>query len=133
MNTFSRHPAIAAFENMLALRRYIQSNPNDIGPLFVMFCSGNRMRSQAQLFQDLRVVFLLKGKRNGFFVEIGAANGLDLSNTAILERDFQWKGILVEPAKCWHAALRTNRSVAIDHRCVWSHTGATLDFKETEN
>jgi len=85
------------------------------------------MRSQAQLFQDLLVLFLLKGKRNGFFVEIGATNGLDLSNTAILERDFQWKGILVEPAKCWHAALRTNRSVAIDHRCVWSH------FKETEN
>ena len=131
--TFSQHPVIAAFENILALRKYIQNNPNDIGPLFVMFCSANLMRSRAQLFQDLLAVFLLKGKRNGFFVDVGATNGLDLSNTAMLERDFQWKGILAEPAKCWHAALRTNRSVAIDHRCVWSHSGATLDFKETEN
>jgi FkbM family methyltransferase len=133
MNTFSsQHPVIAAFENILALRRYVQSNPNDIAPLFVMFCSANLARSRAQLFQDLLVVFLLKGKRNGFFVEFGATNGLDLSNTAILERDFQWKGILAEPAKCWHAALRANRSVAIDYRCVWSHTGGTLGFKETE-
>jgi len=77
-------------------------------------------------------VFLLKGKRNGFFVEFGATNGRDLSNTAILERDFQWTGILAEPAKCWHSALKANRSAVIDHRCVWSQTGATLAFKETE-
>ncbi len=65
-------------------------------------------------------------------MEFGATNGLDLSNTAILERDFQWKGILAEPAKCWHAALRANRSAVIDNRCVWSQTGETLPFKEIE-
>jgi FkbM family methyltransferase len=90
------------------------------------------MRSHAQLFQDLLVVFVLKGKRDGYFVEFGATNGSDLSNTLILERDFQWKGILAEPAKGWHAALKANRKVAIDTRCVWSKTGAQLDFKETE-
>jgi len=133
MNTFSDHPVIAAFENTLALRQYIQSNPKDVGPLFVMFCGANCARSRAQLFQDLLVVFLLKGKRNGFFVDVGATNGLDLNNTAILERDFQWKGILAEPAKCWHAGLKANRLAAIDYRCVWSRTGETLVFKETEN
>ncbi len=78
------------------------------------------------------MIFLLKGKRNGFFVEFGAANGHDLSNTAVLERDFQWKGILAEPAKGWHAALKQNRTAAIDTRCVWSQSGVTLDFKETK-
>lgn len=132
MDKEAQHPVIAAFENVLALRQYAQSYPRDVGPLFVMFCSANFGRSYSQLFQDLLVVFLLKGERNGFFVEFGATNGLDLSSTAMLERDFQWKGILAEPAKCWHAALNANRSALIDHRCVWSQTGVTLDFKETE-
>jgi FkbM family methyltransferase len=132
MNTATQHPVIAGFKNLLALRSYVQSNPNDGGASFLSFCCANFVRSRAQLFQDLFVVFLHKGKRDGFFVEFGATNGLDLSNTAILERDFQWKGILAEPAKCWHAALKANRSAAVDHRLVWSQTGETLVFKETE-
>jgi FkbM family methyltransferase len=132
MNAAAQHPAIAGFENLLALRSFIQNNPNDGGALFLSFCCANFVRSRAQLFQDLLVVFLLKGKRDGFFVEFGATNGLDLSNTAILERDLQWKGLLAEPAKCWHVALKANRSAAVDHRLVWSKTGETLAFKETE-
>ena len=125
MTSADQHPIIAAFDDLLALREYVRSNPNDPDPLFVSFCAANFARSRSQLFQDLFVVFLFKGKRNGFFVEFGATNGLDLSNTAILEQDFQWKGLLAEPAKCWHAALKSNRSVPVDHRCVWSKSGGT--------
>jgi FkbM family methyltransferase len=132
MNTDTQHPVIAAFENLLRLRDFAHSNPQDVGASFVMFCSANVAHSRSQLFQDLFVVFVLKGKRNGFFVEFGATDGLNLSNTVILERDRQWRGILAEPAICWHAALKRNRSAMIDHRCVWSQTGAKLAFKETE-
>ena len=92
------------------------------------FCAANMMRSQSQLFQDLFVVFFLQGKRNGFFVEFGATDGRGLSNTFILERDFQWNGILAEPARCWHAALKSARRAAIDTRCVWSESGQTLEL-----
>jgi FkbM family methyltransferase len=132
MNTAAQHPVIAGFENLLALRHFVQSNPKDVGALFVSFCSRNFAYSQSQIFQDLFVVFLLKGKRNGFFVEFGACDGLADSNTAMLERDLQWTGILAEPAKCWQSALKSNRSAMIDHRYVWSRTGVTLDFTETE-
>ena len=91
------------------------------------------MRSQAQLFQDLLVVFLLKGKQRGFFVEIGAADGVYLSNTLILERDFQWTGILSEPACGWHTALKANRKASIDFRFVWAKSRERLEFKETES
>src|SRR5208282_3167640 len=43
-------------------------------------------RSRAQLRQDLFVLSELDFKKNGFFVEFGATNGLDLSNTYLLER-----------------------------------------------
>jgi FkbM family methyltransferase len=132
MSSAEKHPAIATFENLIALRDFVGRNPRDAGAHFLSFCAANFTRSWSQLFQDLFVIFLLKGKRNGFFVEFGATNGLNASNTVVLERDFQWKGILAEPAKCWHSALKTNRSVAIDLRCVWSQTGSLLEFKETE-
>ena len=86
---------------------------------------------RAQLGQDLFVLLATSFKRDGFFVEFGAANGVDLSNTFLLERSFGWKGIVAEPAKGWHAALRQNRECAVDTRCVWAASGETIEFAET--
>ena len=41
--------------------------------------------SESQIFQDLFVINELDFKENGFFVEIGAADGKYLSNTYLLE------------------------------------------------
>ncbi len=90
------------------------------------------MESQAQLWQDLFVLHELGMKRDGYFVEFGATNGVSLSNTYLLEKQFGWKGILAEPARCWHAALEKNRSATIEKKCVWSKTGEVLMFNETE-
>jgi hypothetical protein len=125
-------PAAAVFDQLLNLRQWVGLNPNDLAARFASFCAANMLRSQAQLFQDLFVLFLSAGKRSGFFVEFGATNGIDLSNTLILERDFQWNGILAEPARGWHSALKSNRKVKIDSRLVWSKSGETLEFKEVE-
>jgi FkbM family methyltransferase len=86
--------------------------------------------SPAQLRQDLFVLSELSFKREGFFVEFGAADGYNLSNSWLLEKRFGWRGILSEPARCWHEKLAKNRSCHVDHRCVWSQTGATLEFNE---
>jgi FkbM family methyltransferase len=88
--------------------------------------------SQAQLWQDLFVLHELKMKKNGFFVEFGATNGKSLSNTYMLEKQFEWKGILAEPARRWHHELSNNRTVAIEKKCVWSKSGEVLVFNETE-
>lgn len=89
-------------------------------------------KSAAQLRQDLFVLSQLDYKRDGFFVEFGATDGRELSNTWLLEKTFGWTGILAEPARIWHAKLAENRSCRIDHRCVWSRTGETLRFEETD-
>ncbi len=88
--------------------------------------------SKAQLRQDLFVLAQLGLKRDGFFVEFGATDGVDGSNTHLLERRFGWIGILAEPARAWHRSLKENRPLArIDTRCVWSASGETLAFAET--
>ena len=88
-------------------------------------------KSKSQLRQDIFVLSELNYKRNGYFIEFGATNGIDLSNTYLLETEYGWSGILAEPAKIWHADLDKNRKAKIDKRCVWKHTGESLFFNET--
>lgn len=87
---------------------------------------------KSQIGQDLFTLYSLNWKRGGYFVEFGATNGVDLSNTYLLEKDFGWTGILAEPAKIWHAALTRNRSAAIDFDCVWKESGQSLPFTVVE-
>lgn len=93
----------------------------------------NLRKSKSQLKQDLFVLSELNFKRNGYFVEFGATNGVDLSNTHLLEKEFGWSGILAEPAKCWHAALKKNRDAKIETQCVWKDSASTLVFNEVDD
>src|SRR5208282_1434991 len=87
-------------------------------------------RSRSQLRQDLFVLTELDFKKNGYFVEFGATNGIDLSNTYLLGKEFGWKGILAEPAKCWHKALKENRQTHVETCCVWRDSNSVIKFKE---
>ena len=86
--------------------------------------------SKSQIAQDLFVLSELNFKRGGFFVEFGATNGIDLSNTFLLENKYDWTGILSEPAKEWHNDLSKNRQVYIDKNCVWSSSNENLMFNQ---
>jgi FkbM family methyltransferase len=88
--------------------------------------------SRSQLRQDLFVLSELDFKRNGFFVEFGATNGISLSNTYLLEKEFGWTGILAEPAKRWHNDLKNNRTARIETDCVWRDSNSVLAFNEVE-
>jgi FkbM family methyltransferase len=46
---------------------------------------------------DLQITNLFNEMKGGFFLEIGAADGVDCSNTYLLEKKYNWKGILIEP------------------------------------
>lgn len=88
--------------------------------------------SKSQLRQDLFVLMELEFKFDGYFVEFGATNGIELSNTYLLEQEFHWRGILVEPAKIWHQDLRRNRQNAtIEEVCVWGRSNVQIQFRET--
>jgi FkbM family methyltransferase len=88
--------------------------------------------SKSQLRQDLFALSEVGFKRDGFFVEFGATNGIDLSNTYLLENAFGWSGILAEPARKWHQALKNNRSCNIETDCVWRESSSTLTFIEVD-
>ena len=68
--------------------------------------------SSAQLNQD---VFALLANRfqPGYFLEVGANDGTTLSNTLYLEREFGWRGGLIEANPRYEAALRKRRATVL--------------------
>jgi FkbM family methyltransferase len=58
--------------------------------------SKNERGFYSQWGQDEFVVSVLKEKRNGYFVDIGAYDGITISNTYYLEKELDWKGLCVE-------------------------------------
>ena len=85
--------------------------------------------SKSQLFQDLFVLYIHEMKKHGTFLEFGATNGIELSNSLMLEKEFDWTGVLAEPSPQWHPHLTNNRpnAVVLDS-CIFTKTGETLDF-----
>lgn len=88
--------------------------------------------SKSQLLQELFVAIKLNFKKNGFFVEFGATDGVTLSNTNLLEKKLDWKGILVEPSIKFKSDLINNRNCNIDFRCVYEKSGDLILFNEVE-
>jgi hypothetical protein len=82
------------FRAVVAIRNRVGAAGHpDAGELaFIEFCAAHALRSRAQLMQDLFVLYMLGSKRGGFFVEFGATDGVNISNTLLLERDFGWTG-----------------------------------------
>jgi hypothetical protein len=89
--------------------------------------------SKAQELQDLFVLAMLDFKKNGFFVEFGAVDGIYLSNTHLLEKSFGWSGILSEPMRTMKELIEFNRSCHVNSNCIWSVSGGFISFSETKN
>lgn len=73
---------------------------------------------QAAGGQDLLVAQLLGHKRNGVFFDIGANDGVTISNTLYLERELGWNGVAVEPIPRVFERLKSNRDCHVVNGCV---------------
>jgi FkbM family methyltransferase len=98
-----------------------------IFPLHCKACGKYPLYSQ--LGQDLAVLDFYKEKREGFFVEIGAVDGIEISNTYLLETKYNWKGICVEAIPDKFEKLVKNRpnSKCIS-KAVFRETGLKVPF-----
>jgi FkbM family methyltransferase len=75
------------------------------------------------------VVF--QNKRNGYFVEVGALDGLLMSQSFLFERTLGWNGIVVEPNPTWKSNLDLHRGCNISTEAISDTTGkATFECRE---
>ena len=122
-----RPSALLAAWRAVAEQRPVGS-PEEIE--LVKFALDNASHSHSQILQDIWVAYELGEKRGGYFVEFGASDGIELSNTAMLSERYDWRGALAEAHPDFLAQLRVNRPH--DHICdkaVWSRSDETLEVR----
>lgn len=60
-----------------------------------------------------------KNKRNGIFVDIGAYDGIEGSNSYFFEKHLEWKGLCVEPIPSVFNKLIKNRNCFCEQVAAW--------------
>ncbi len=60
-----------------------------------------------------------KNKIDGVFVDVGAHNGINLSNTYFFEKQCGWKGMCIEPMPDIFNQLRKNRNCICIQGCIY--------------
>ena len=66
---------------------------------------------------------ILDYKNNGYFVDIGAYDGINLSNSYFLEKELNWNGICVEANSELYDKLKNSRQVLCENCAVNSYNG----------
>ena len=86
------------------------------------------MSYNSQIGQDAWVESVLGPKKNGYFVELGACDGLYYSNTLYFEKKYNWSGLCIEPNDIYFEKLVQTRNCNVSNELVSSEPGQIVDF-----
>lgn len=71
---------------------------------------------------------IFKGYKNGFYVDVGAHDGVSLNNTLYFEKNNNWRGINIEPIKDVFDTLVKNRPDDVNINCAVCNRDGEADF-----
>jgi len=84
---------------------------------------------KSQIGQDKYISeHIFNNKRNGFFIELGATDGIEFSNTYYFEKELDWNGLVIEPNPNYKEQLDKNRSCYKAYELVYSKQGLNKNF-----
>jgi len=84
---------------------------------------------KGQKHQDKWVLFhVLPLMKNGYFLDLAAADGITHSNTYVLEKHFGWGGLCIEPNPIFYRKLLENRGCLADPTVI-SDKREVLEFR----
>ena len=69
-----------------------------------------------------------KGYKNGFYVDVGAHDGVCINNTLYFEKNNNWRGINIEPIKKVFDSLVKNRPNDININCAVCNNDGETEF-----
>lgn len=72
--------------------------------------------------------YVFKGYKDGFFVDVGAHDGLSINNTVYFEKNNNWKGLNIEPLKEVYDKLIVNRPSCININCAVCNNDGETEF-----
>ena len=115
---------------ILKIIKLFAKNTNLKQPSFILKIVNGESNTFSQISQDLFVLDTLSYKKNGFFIEVGAGDGVNLSNTYLLERDYNWTGILIEPSRNFYNKCCVSRKSIVINKLLLNVPQLTLKFYE---
>jgi FkbM family methyltransferase len=83
--------------------------------------------------------YITKGKHGGYFIEIGAADGVTHSSCYFFEKYREWRGLAIEPARVYYDRVRSSRvspifsAVSNVTSCITNGSGSGAIFYESTN
>jgi len=85
-----------------------------------LFLQKYHIKYYSQKGQDQWVIeeVFYKRKSRGYFLDLAASNGIHLSNTYVLEKNFGWNGICIEANDDYFKELIANRNCICDNSCI---------------
>jgi len=92
---------------------------------------------QGQAEQDKFVLNILKEKKNGYFLEIGSNDPININNTYLLEKQYDWKGIMIEYNESFLNSYKIHRTnsihiindaTTVDYKNVFEKNNMPLSF-----
>jgi FkbM family methyltransferase len=91
------------------------------------------MEYYSQFGQDKHIInTIYKNKRKGYFVDIGAYDGIAMSNTYLLEKEYEWKGICVEANPRYFNKLKDCRTSININNAIYKDDYEELEFIDDE-
>jgi hypothetical protein len=94
------------------------------------------VQSHSQAGQDIFILSCLNYKQNGFFIEIGSNHFQNVNNSYILEKTYNWKGLMVEYNKFFledYKLYRTNSFHIIDNAEIIDYKKVLVDLNFPKN
>lgn len=89
---------------------YCLHNKKDHKSLQFKFKDSDKIETNySQCYQDMFVLYMNEGKTNGTYFEVGAGPAFEGSNTALLEKNYGWKGVSIENDPHWAREHNTER------------------------
>lgn len=84
------------------------------------------MKVYSQYCQDFFLNFLFSGKSNGFFLDIGANDGITYSNSYYFEKKKNWSGLCIEPQVDIFQTCKSIRNCYVENVCLSDVEGTVL-------
>lgn len=90
-----------------------------------------------QAEQDKFVLNVLKNKKNGYFLEIGSNHPININNSYLLEKNYEWKGIMVEYDSKFLSLYKQHRpnsihvindATKVDYKNIFEQNNMPLNF-----
>ncbi len=92
---------------------------------FLFFKLRMNVKSLSDRGQDKWIIDIFelnRRKYKGFFLEIGGGDGFSNSNTFVLENNYKWRGIVVEPDPDQFKKLKINRpKTKVSNKLIYSN------------